>query len=306
MTFVSASGCHFLDDAGQQWLDAGVSNALVGHAHPAVTEAVTRELQNGGLDVRTRERCIERLLEKFPSEYSICYLTNSLTEANELALRLARAHGAGKDVIVLDDAEHGMSTSLVNMGPERRKFWVQVASRKDAGVVAERAREIQASGRGVCGFFAEGVFDSGYLRDAYASVHAAGGLNIAIEAQTGMGRIGEAFWEFARHGASPDIVVVGESLANGLPLAAVVTRPEFAAPFPVDSNVSSVACAAANAVFDSLQVPEQALCCEIEGIDAARLREHRVLLPMRGSVGLFRPPLCWSAADAEWFLRASA
>ena len=306
MTFVSASGCTFLDDAGQCWLDAGVSNALLGHAHPAVTEAVTRSLQHGGVDVRERERCIERLLQKFPTEYSVCYLTNSLTEANELALRLARAHGAGKDVIVLDDAEHGMSTSLVNMGPTRRKFWVQVASREQASIVAERTHEIQSSGRGLCGFFAEGVFEEGYLRDAYATVRAAGGLNIAIEAQTGMGRIGPAFWEFARHGASPDIVVVGESLANGLPLAAVVTRLEFAAPFPVDPNVSSVACAAANAVFDVLQVPEQALCCEIQGLDAVRLREHRVLLPTRGTTGLFRPPLCWSAAEAQWFLRASA
>lgn len=306
MTFVSASGCTFLDNTGQRWLDAGVSNALLGHAHPAVTEAVTRSLQHGGVDVHARERCIERLLQKFPSGYNICYLTNSLTEANELALRLARAHGAGKDVIVLDDAEYGMSTSLVNMGPTRRKFWVQVASRQHASVVAERAQEIQASGRGLCGFFAEGMFETDYLRDAYASVRAAGGLNIAIEAQTGMGRIGPAFWEFARHGLLPDIVVVGESLANGLPLAAVVTREEFVAPFPVDPNVSSVAYAAANAVFDALQVPEQALCSEIEGLDAARLREHRVLLPMRGNTGVFRPPLCWSAAETEWFLRASA
>lgn len=307
MTFVSASGCYLYDASGQRWLDAGFSNALVGHAHPAVTDAVARELRNGGLNRSLQDALQERLLALLPAGFTECYLTNSLTEANELALRLARAHGAGKDVIVLDGAEHGMSTSLVNMGPERRKFWVQVASRLHASDVAEKAGDIRASGRGLCGFFAEGLFPEGYLRQAYASIRAAGGLNIAVEAQTGLGRVGPAMWEFVRQQADPDVVVIGESLANGLPLAAVVTRKELATPFVIDAPASTVAIAAAHAVLDVLTPPTDPLCAEFV-LDTAVLTEHHITAGERGNATLFRPPLCWSAQEAELWsaaLRAS-
>jgi 4-aminobutyrate aminotransferase-like enzyme len=202
--------------------------------------------------VDIRERYIERLLSKFPPSLCLCYLLHSLNEATELALRLARTHRPGKDVIVLEDVDYGMTTSLANMSPGRRKFWVHAASRGDASTVAEQVRVIQSSGRGLCGFFAEGSFPEGYLREAYTAVRAAGGLNVAIEERTGLGRIGPAFWEFARHGVEPDIVVIGGSLGNGFPMAAVVTRPDLAAPFPADTGGSEAACAAGLAVLDSL------------------------------------------------------
>lgn len=194
-----------------------------------------------------RERYIERLLTKFPASLSVCYLLHSLNEATELALRLARTHRPGKDVIVLEDVDYGMTTSLANMSPGRRKFWVHTASRTDSATVAEKARFIQASGRGLCGFFAKGVFPDGYLGDAYPSVSAAGGLNVAIE------ELGPAPWEFARHGVEPDIVVIGDSLGNGFPMAAVVTRPELTAPFPANTGGSDAACSAGLAVLDGLR-----------------------------------------------------
>jgi 4-aminobutyrate aminotransferase-like enzyme len=290
-----------------------VSNALVGHNHPHVTDAIAKQL--AAPDDGIRERYIERLLTKFPAPLSVCYLLHSVNEATELALRLARAHRPGKDVIVLEDTEYGMTTSLANMSPGRRKFWVQVASRRDAGDVVTKARVIESSGRGLCGFFAEGVFDDGYLCEAYASVRAAGGINVAIEAQTGMGRIGDSFWEFARHGAEPDVVVIGDSMGNGFPMAAVVTRPDLAAPFDTGSGGGPIACAAGLAVLDVLDPPKWSpslnargagLCFEIDVSDApstvAKLRDRHILIAARGNTLLFRPPLTFSSNDASEFI----
>jgi len=270
----------------------------------------------------------------------VCYFLQSLSEATEFALRLARAHRPGKDVIVLTEADYGMTTSLVNMSPQRfqapgggKKHWVTVSSRHDDGDVTQAARKIQGTGRGLCGFFAEGVFEAGYLAAAYAGVRTAGGLCIAIEAQTGMGRIGKAMWEFARHTVSPDIVVIGESIGNGYPMAAVVTSPTLAAPFDAGVDGSPVACAAALAVLgvmenehlaDSamqtgkglrdavralgLTVRGAGLCLEIDVPSAkdvaARLRDSRVLIATRANTLLFRPPLTFSAPDTSAFVEA--
>ena len=226
--------------------------ALIGPSHPRVTAAVTQQLATpAGADPSLE--LARRLAEKMPAGLSSCYFLNSLSEANEMALRLARAHVPGKDVIVLEDADHGMTTSLKNMSPARGpvKFWAHVARRGDAAHVAETVRAIEASGRGLCGFFAEGVFPAGFLDAAYRAVRASGGLCVAIEEQTGLGRIGAAFWEFARQGVVPDIVVVGESLANGLPLAAVITRADLAV-FPL-CHGNPVMCAAGLAVLDVLE-----------------------------------------------------
>lgn len=321
MTTASAAGAYLYDDRGQRWLDAGLGNALVGHGNPRIAEAVEARLASPRADGELRQYYIRRLLGKFPPPFSVCYLLNSLSEANELALRLARAHRPGKDVVVLDDANYGMTTSLANMSPAQyesrgigKKFWVH-AARRNAESVAETARGIEASGRGLCGFFAEGIFEEGFLRKMYASVRELGGLNVAIEAQTGMGRIGEAFWEFARQKASPDIVVVGESIANGLPLAAVVTTGELAAPFEI-AQAGDAMCAAGLAVLDTLTIPEMeiawpvpargaGLCFEIDVPDAAgvvdRLRERRILIGRRGNTLLFRPPLTFSGGDAAEF-----
>lgn len=321
------AGAYLYDERGQKWLNAGLGDALVGYGNRCVAEAVAAQMASASFDSGLRERYVKRLLGKFPAQFSVCYFVNSLSEANELALRLARAHRPGKDVIVLDGASYGMTTSLANMSPAQyesrgigKKFWVHEALRRDAGSVAKKAREIDASGRGLCGFFAEGVFEDGYLHESYASVRAAGGLNIAIEAQTGMGRIGAAFWEFARQGVEPDVVVIGESMGNGFPMAAVVTRAELAAPFEV-AEASETACAAGLTVLDALAIPEveidwpvpvrgSGLCFEIDVRDgaevASRLRERCILIGCRGNTLLFRPPLTFTSEDAAEFVSALA
>ncbi|MEO8096786.1 MAG: aminotransferase class III-fold pyridoxal phosphate-dependent enzyme [Acidobacteriota bacterium] len=347
MAFASGSGQYLYDEAGQKWLDAGISNALVGHGNAQVTEAVARQLAlidtTAGHAHALIERYRGRLLSLFPPPLTVCYFLPSRSEATEMALRLARAHRPGKDVIVLPGADYGITTSLTNMSPLRfqarggsQKHWVHVASRLDAGDVELTAANIQASGRGLCGFFAEGVFEPGYLGQAYAEVRKGGGLCVSVESQTGMGRVGKAMWEFARHTVSPDIVVIGESIANGFPMAAVVTTPALAAPFgPLFDHRSltgsPVACAAALAVLGvleqdyladhamqtgknmrdalralSLPVRGSGLCLEIDvqsGRDVInRLRENQILLSARGDTLLFRPPLTFTNEDASTFV----
>ncbi|MEO5923397.1 MAG: aminotransferase class III-fold pyridoxal phosphate-dependent enzyme [Bryobacteraceae bacterium] len=296
-------------------LDAGITNALVGLGHPRVTEAIARQLASPEDDIR--ERYIARLLTRFPEPLSVCYLVHSVSEATEVALRLARVHRPGKDVIVHDDTDHGMTTSLASMSPSRRKFWVHAAARGDASQVAECAQAIESGGRGLCAFFAEGTFDPGYLEQTYATVRAAGGLNVALEMQTGMGRVGEPFWEFARHGVTPDIVVIGDSMGNGFPMSAVVTRPDLGAPFDTGTGGGPVACAAGLAVLDVLRPPQWSpdfsaftargagLCWEIDVPDAPlaiqHLHERGILIAARGNTLIFRPPLTFSMQDAADF-----
>jgi len=283
------------------------SEALIGQGHPRVTAAVVRQLNTpSGAD--TSRELARRLAAKMPDGLSHCYFLNSLSEANEMALRLARAHVSGKDVIVLEDADHGMTTSLKNMSPARGpvKFWAHVAKRGDAAHVAETVRAIESSGRGLCGFFAEGVFPQSFLRQAYRAVRASGGLCVAIEAQTGLGRVGQAFWEFARQGVVPDIIVIGESLANGLPLAVVVTRLELAV-FP-EEHGNPVMCAAALAVLDVLEENELASRADAVGVPFGEVATRgsglcwEIDLP-GGKRLLLRPPLTISEEDVRALLR---
>jgi 4-aminobutyrate aminotransferase-like enzyme len=283
------------------------SEALIGQSHPRVTAAVARQL-DAPSGAEPSLELARRLAAKMPGGLAACYFLNSLSEANELALRLARAHVPGKDVIVLEDADHGMTTSLKNMSPARGpvKFWAHVARRGDAAHVAETARLIESSGRGLCGFFAEGVFPQGFLPQAYHAVRASGGLCVAIEAQTGLGRVGAAFWEFARQGVVPDVVVVGESLANGLPLAAVVTRPELAV-FPPEHG-NAVMCAAGLAVLDVLEEDRLADRADRVGAALAEIATRGAGLCWEidvpgGKRLLLRPPLTISDEDVRALLR---
>jgi 4-aminobutyrate aminotransferase-like enzyme len=283
--------------------------ALLGQGHPCVREAVLRLFRHPEAGPEVMEELIRRLTARVPESLSACYFLNSLSEANELALRLARARVSGKDVIVLDGADHGMTTSLKNMSPARGevKFWAHVARRGDADHVASTARAIQATGRGLCAFFAEGVFPDGFLRRAYQAVRSAGGVCVAIEEQTGLGRVGASFWEFTRQGAMPDIVVVGQSLANGLPLAAVVTREELAAFPPTQAHPAM--CAAGLAVLDAIEREQLAERADRVGAPLAAVAARGAGLCWEidhpdGSRTVIRPPLVVTEAEVAALARA--
>jgi len=287
---------HLYDDTGRVFLDAVNNVPHVGHGHPAVTAAVAR--QAAVLATNTRylhdhlARYIERLTAKLPPPLSVVYLVNSGSEANDLALRLARRFTGRESMIAVDGAYHGHLTSLIAISPYKfngrggrgcpsgtyvvpMPDTYQGAFRADdpeagpkyARSVAEAAARAEADGRPAAGFIAESILSCGgqivlppgFLREAYRSVRAAGGVCIADEVQVGFGRTGSAFWAFETQGVVPDIVTMGKPIGNGFPLAAVVTTREIAGAFADGMEYfntyggNPVACAAGLAVLDVLE-----------------------------------------------------
>ena len=284
---------HWLyDETGRRYLDAYNNVPHVGHCHPQVVDALTEQARL--LNTNTRYLSDEfneftaRLADTFPEPLQVCYLLNSASEANELAIRLARAYTEHRDLIVLDGAYHGHTTTLIEISPYKHNGpgghgapdWVhtapvadiyrgefrdpQTAGAKYAAAVKRIVERLEATGQGLCGFIAEScpsvagqiIFPKGYLHEVYQRVRRAGGVCIADEVQTGYGRLGEAFYGFELQGVVPDIVVLGKPIGNGHPLAAVVTTSEISRAFDNGMEFFStfggnnVSCAVGTAVLD--------------------------------------------------------
>jgi 4-aminobutyrate aminotransferase-like enzyme/Ser/Thr protein kinase RdoA (MazF antagonist) len=284
---------YLYDDTGRAYLDVYNNVPLVGHSHPRVVRAAQEQLAL--LNTNTRylhENAIcyaRRLTELLPEPLRVCYFLNSGSEANELALRLARAHTGCEDIIVLEHAYHGHTNTLIDISPYKfngpggrgRKPWVHVAPIADdyrglyrrgdvqpgaryAAHVGEILDRVRSEGRGVAAFIAETlpsvagqiVFPPDYLAEVYRRVRAAGAICIADEVQVGFGRLGTHFWGFETQGVVPDIVVFGKPIGNAFPLAAVVTTQEIATSFANGMEFFStfggnpVACAVGLAVLD--------------------------------------------------------
>jgi 4-aminobutyrate aminotransferase-like enzyme/Ser/Thr protein kinase RdoA (MazF antagonist) len=287
---------HLYDETGRAFLDVYNNVPLVGHSHPRVVRAVQEQIAVLNTNTRYLHDGItayaDRLIGHLPAPLRVCYFLNSGTEANELALRLARTRTGQEDVIVLAHSYHGHTTTLVDVSPYKfdgpggsgRKPWVHVASlpdgyrgrhrRSDPQAGRRYAQEVgaivdrmTAEGRGLAAFLAESmpstagqiVFPAGYLSEAYRYVRAAGGVCIADEVQTGFGRMGTHFWGFETQDVVPDILVLGKPIGNGFPLGAVITSREIAAAFDNGMEFFStfggnpVACAAGLAVLDVLE-----------------------------------------------------
>ncbi len=255
------------DETGRRYLDAfaGIVTVSVGHCHPRVVEAV-RE-QNERLQHTTTiylhpnaAEFAKRLASTFPKDsgLGVTYFVNSGSEANDLAVLMARAHTGAYDVVALRNAYHGTSPSAVGLTalhtwkyPVPQGFGIHHAVMPDryrgphgyddpdagekyAADVLDVIRHA-TSGR-LAGFIAEPIqgvggtveLPPGYLARVYEHVRAHGGLCIADEVQTGFGRTGDHFWGFESHGVTPDIVTMAKGIGNGAPLAAVTTRADIA------------------------------------------------------------------------------
>jgi 4-aminobutyrate aminotransferase-like enzyme/Ser/Thr protein kinase RdoA (MazF antagonist) len=286
---------YLYDETGRAYLDAYNNVPLVGHSHRKVVRAVQEQSRLLNTNTRYLHDNVllyaKRLTEKLPDPLRVCYFVNSGSEANELALRLARAFTGCDDTIVLEHAYHGHTTTLIDISPYKFngpggsgcKPWVHVAPIPDdyrgiyrrgeadlgpryARHVAEIVDRLRREGRGAA-FIAESmpsvagqiVFPAGYLAQVYGHVRGAGGVCIADEVQVGFGRLGTHFWGFESQGVVPDILVLGKPIANSFPLAAVVTTPEIAARFDNGMEFFStfggnpVSCAVGLAVLDVLE-----------------------------------------------------
>jgi alanine-glyoxylate transaminase/(R)-3-amino-2-methylpropionate-pyruvate transaminase len=258
---------YLFDEKGKRYLDAfaGIVSVSVGHCHPKVIEAV-RE-QNEKLQHTTTiylnpniALFAKKLASTFPksSGLGVCYFVNSGSEANEIAILMARAFTGNFDIIALRNAYHGGSpTAMAMTAHSTWKFNVPHSFGVHHAVLPDRFRgpfgyddpkagekyandvldliRSATSGK-VAAFIAEpwqgvgGVVEMppGYLQQVYNYVREAGGLCIADEVQTGFGRTGDHFWGFDSHNVTPDIVTMAKGIGNGCPLAACVTRADIA------------------------------------------------------------------------------
>jgi len=254
------------DDTGKRYLDGlgGIVTVSVGHCHPHVVAAANK--QNALLQHSTTiylqpniAEYAEKLAAKMPGDLKVVYFVNSGSEANDLALLMARLTTGNYDMIALRNAYHGGNASGMGVtahstwkfnvphsfgfhhaiapypyrgtfgydDPEAgRKYAEDVKQVIDYTTPGKIAGFIAESIQGVGGFV---VFPDGYLKHAYEHVRAAGGVCIADEVQTGFGRTGTHYWGFETQGVIPDIVTMAKGIGNGAPLAAVVTTPKIAA-----------------------------------------------------------------------------
>jgi 4-aminobutyrate aminotransferase-like enzyme/Ser/Thr protein kinase RdoA (MazF antagonist) len=259
---------YLFDDEGRRYLDAYNNVPHVGHCHPRVVEATRRQMATLNTNTRYLHDLINQyaaaLCATLPESLSVCFFVNSGSEANELALRLARARTGRRDMIALEAAYHGHTGAMIDLSPYKHggpggtgaPAWVHTAPipdvyrgphRRDdpqAGVkyarrVIEIIERLREGGVGLAGFIAETCpsvggqifFPEGYLAEVYDAVRRSGGVCIADEIQTGYGRIGRRFYAFESQGVTPDIVALGKPIGNGHPIGAVITTPEIAASF---------------------------------------------------------------------------
>lgn len=259
---------YLFDDTGRRYLDTVNNVAHVGHEHPRVVRAGQRQMAVLNTNTRYLHQHIvhftEALLKTFPPELNVAFLVNSGSEANELAMRLAKNFTGQKDMIVVEAGYHGNTQGCVEIssykfdgpGGKGAPPHVHVTPLPDAfrgkyrGNTTETGKNyaahvgnaianIRNEGRGAAAFICESVISCGgqvtlppgYLAEASRQVRAAGGLYIADEVQTGCGRHGRYFWAFEEHGVTPDIVTVGKPIGNGHPLGVVVTTQAIADAF---------------------------------------------------------------------------
>lgn len=259
---------HLFDEWGRPYLDAYNNVPHVGHAHPRIQAVAADQLKRMNSNTRylhpSQTAFAEKLLSKLPDPLEVCFFVNSGSEANELALRLARAHTGAKGMVSPDHGYHGNTTGAIDLsaykfnakggvGPTDWVELVEVADdyrgsfRKDdpqraekfADLVDGAVARLAAKDIAIAGFIAE-TFPSvggqiippkGYLQSVYAKIRAAGGLCIADEVQTGLGRLGDYYFGFEQQGVVPDIVVLGKPLGNGHPMGALVTTRAIADSF---------------------------------------------------------------------------
>jgi 4-aminobutyrate aminotransferase-like enzyme/Ser/Thr protein kinase RdoA (MazF antagonist) len=258
---------HLVDTAGRAYVDMVNNVTVLGHSHPAVTDAAARQYRllntNSRFLYEAMVRLAERISGLLPDPLDTVLFVNSGSEAVDLALRLARTATGRRDVVCLRGGYHGWTTATDEISTslqdnphalQTRPPWIHLAAMPNlyrgefrgpdaadryADDVRARLTELADAGTAPAAFVAEPLSGNaggveippGYLTQVYAAVRAAGGLCIADEVQVGYGRLGTRFWGFEEHGVVPDIVTMAKAAGNGHPFGFVVTRREVADAF---------------------------------------------------------------------------
>ncbi len=296
LKIIRGEGVNLIDETGRAYLDMVNNVCHVGHCHPAVVDAI--QTQAALLNTNTRYlhdtivRLSEALTATLPEPLNVCFFVCSGSEANELALRLAKAHTGRTGVVVIDGAYHGNTSALVDLSPYKfdgpggdgmqhhvRKVLMPDPYRgeyrsPEPGIGPRYARDVEvavndlaSSDLGPAAFIAESLLGCGgqivlpddYLDEAFGHARRSGAVCIADEVQVGFGRVGAHMWGFESQNVVPDIVTFGKPFGNGHPLAAVVTTPEIARDFANGMEYfntfggNPVSCAAGLAVLNVIE-----------------------------------------------------
>jgi len=264
---VRGSGMYLYNATARRYLDLVNNVAHVGHEHPSVVGAGQKQMELLNTNTRYLHENIihyaKALIDKCPESLNVVYFVNSGSEANELAIRMAKTYTQQQDIIALDVGYHGSTGTCIDVSsykfdgqggtgaplhtticemPDtyRGRFKnMHTAGKSYAKEVETAVSQIQKEGRNVAGFIAESILSCGgqvllppeYLYHSYEVIRSAGGLCIADEVQVGFGRVGESFWGFELQGVVPDIITCGKPIGNGHPMAAVITTQKVADAF---------------------------------------------------------------------------
>lgn len=325
---VRGEGAWVWDADGNRLLDCYNNVPHVGHAHPKVVEAITSQ----ALTLNTHTRYLhegildyaERLTATMRHDLSAMIMVCTGSEANDIALRMARAVTGKTGIIGTDNTYHGNTDLVSHLSAKKTPIgghvdWVKRVPAPDnlrplggsqeshaqafANGVQKAIDALEASGHGFSAlildpFFAnEGcpTLPKGFLDPTVAVVKRAGGVIIADEVQPGFGRTGHDFWGHERIGLVPDIVTMGKPMGNGHPVAGVVARPEILAQFRNAFGYfntfggNPVSAAAANAVLDVLEEENLVQNARDTGeytLGLMRQIDHPYIADVRGS-GMF-------------------
>ncbi len=297
LNIVRGNGQYLYDSNGIKYLD-GVNNIQhVGHSHPKIIEAADAQFKKLNTNTRYLDETVlnyaRSLTKKLPEGLNKCFFTNSGSESNDLALRLARKYANSRETIVLDGAYHGHLISLIEISPykfngpggEGPAEYVHTLPMPDPfrgkyrgydsgplyfKEMEEVLKKLQLDKKKISAFISESVMGcggqifppDGFLEPSYDAVREQGGLCIADEVQIGFGRLGEVFWGFESQGLRPDIVTLGKSIGNGHPLSVVVTSDSIAEKFHNGMEYfnsfggNPVSCAVGQAVLEIIEEEE--------------------------------------------------
>lgn len=277
--FVRGAGQYLYDQNGTRYLD-GVNNVChVGHCHPEVVKAGQNQMALLNTNTRYLHESLvnyaEKLLDLFPQPLEVCFFVSSGSEANELAIRLARTYTRRNNLVVLDNAYHGNTSTLIDISPYKFKSkgglgkpsYVQVLPMPDPLRNQNMSFVDPGFDETIAAFIAEPLLSCGgqielppgYLQSVYKAIRSQGGVCISDEVQVGFGRLGSHCWGFETQEVTPDIVTLGKPIGNGHPLGAVITTRAIADSFANGMEFFStfggnpVSCAIGSAVLEVLE-----------------------------------------------------
>ena len=258
---VRGEGQYLWDAEGRKYLDVYNNVASIGHCHPAVVAAVTQQMQQLNTHTRYLHENIlnytESILATTPTEIDRAMYMCTGSEANDLAIRVAKSFSGGTGIIVTQEAYHGTSeltsgaspalgsgqalatTTRVVPAPDFYRLAPNDPGQWFAAEIQKQIDDMKQNGITFAGFLADSIFSSdgvlpnppGFLKAAIDVVHKNGGIFIADEVQPGFARTGDTFWGFERHGVVPDIITTGKPMGNGIPVSALFAKSDVLATF---------------------------------------------------------------------------